>query len=233
LNQNGSLTGADIAVLATMKLTELSICDDSKIIGLRSLGAFVGSNISRTLESFEFSIHAYVTPPIHADLFAPGLAACHKLKKLDVYCGRNAQAFGMKAMHAIVIGCRLLTHIELQVPVDGLRAIAAAFPRLKKFTPVVDIDIRRMKYLQAYHPTIVWEFDSRHLPRDTDSDYIDTEYGYYGSEGGEFDEDDEDEEDGDEDENENEDEDEDEDEDDDDDEDEDDDEDDSDSNHDN
>ena len=127
-------TWADMSILATMKLFNLSIVScHIDLLTESFVQSFVGSDISQTLESF--SLVSYNAAPIDDVQFATALASCHKLTKLTVRSGSGKCRFGrsgLAGLEAMAAGCPLLADVSMQLTVGGIHYIGTHFGSLKK-----------------------------------------------------------------------------------------------------
>ena len=132
LTECKGLTEADMTVLSTMNLTSLIVsnCNIST-----SLQSFAGSNISRTLETFQLWDITYEAV-IDDDRFAATLASCHRLKTLHVRWGGDGGCVfgrsGLDGLQAMAIGCPLLANVKLFLTVDGIHCLGTHCTNLQK-----------------------------------------------------------------------------------------------------
>ena len=152
---------ADVAVLATMKLERLVIDTswledsdtDTEVAAL--LSALIGSNISQTLETFEFSTGAI--DDIHV---AASLASCRKLKRLSANISGVFGTNGLGGLQAMAMGCPLLSDISLALTVSGIHYIGkheVGFANVKKCHVFRrGEEFPSIKELQTLYPAITW-----------------------------------------------------------------------------
>jgi hypothetical protein len=159
LDGQDDLTDAGMTALATMRLVSLRVLLNGEL----SLDAFVESNISQTLESFDLSVHQSGTPVDDVQV-ALGIASCRSLKKLTVRYGIDDCVFGrngLDGLQAMAAGCPLLADVYLYLTVPGLHCLGAHFANLKKCRVLSKSSDERKTYppietLQTLYPAVEW-----------------------------------------------------------------------------
>jgi hypothetical protein len=166
------MVGADIAALATLKLSKLSIeiVRGGDAWGEAAMQSFVGSNISQTLKSFRLSVYYETATPIDDVQVATAFASCHNLKKLAISLG-NDDAFmigrnGLDGLQAMATGCPLLTDVSLPLTIGGIHYLGTHFTHLK--TCMVDnrrlngartpVGFPSIEELQTLYPAVKWRY---------------------------------------------------------------------------
>jgi hypothetical protein len=170
----GGLSDADLAVLATMSLVDLTLRDpESSTWRSSSLQCFVGSNLSQTLEFFHLQVWR-ILPPIDDVEVDTALASCHNLKKLTVNWGNDIWGcvFGrddLDGLQAMAAGCPLLTEVNFRLSPDGMYYIAEHFVNLKKCNSHLPAELHYAvsSDLKTLYPAIEWDI---HYDSDVDSD---------------------------------------------------------------
>jgi hypothetical protein len=138
LDNCGDLTDEGMIVLAMMKLEYLSLCVENRLTEA-ALEAFVGSNISRTLATFELkgSGDDRDAVPLDDDRVATALASCHNLKRLhiDSFFGYHGCLFGrngLDGLQALAAGCPLLADVALHLTTSGIHCLGTHCANLKE-----------------------------------------------------------------------------------------------------
>jgi hypothetical protein len=166
LEQCDGLTDTGVAVLATMKLSELSVFDSrNNAWTAASLQSFVGSNISRTLASFHLSSGR--TIPMDDVQVATALASCHHLTNLDLWTGGDRCVFGrngLEGLQAMATGCPLLASVSIYLTPPGIHYLGTHFPNLRSCTALRNVvtgarfpqGFPPIKELQTLYPAVEW-----------------------------------------------------------------------------
>ena len=131
-NECKGLTDVEMAMIVTMRLKELCFFNCKNLIDV-SRQSFVGSNISRTLESFALINSNFTTSSVDDIQLAISLASCHNLKKIFVRSS-NPWVFGssgLEGLEALAAGCPLLAEVYLDLTDSGIHYLAAHCANLK------------------------------------------------------------------------------------------------------
>ncbi len=162
---DGYLADEGLAVLATTRLTSLSINGDD--LSAACLQPFVGSNISQSLEWFSLVTYNRAEPMDDVQV-ATALASCHSLKELSVNWECDCYVFGrngLEGLQAMATGCPLLASVEMSVTVGGLHFLATHCANLRKFrvynrrvTGAPNSEgFPSIEELQTLYPAVTWE----------------------------------------------------------------------------
>jgi hypothetical protein len=163
----GGLTGASIAVLATMPLESLSFYSLKKF-DTASLESFIGSRISQTLEVFSvFNVDQRTL--IDDVQVAKALSCCRNLKTLFFKMGVRRCVFGrngLDGLRAMATGCPLLAEVAISLTVSALYYVATHFTHLTKCRVFNGhaarlstlYDFPPLEELQTRYPSIKWEY---------------------------------------------------------------------------
>ena len=158
--------------LGTMKLTKLSLINDTNIAGycgvtessLHSL--LVGSNISQTLELFNLSIFN-ITATLDDVQVATALSSCHQLKSLAVPWGGGTGCVfgrnGLGGLEAMATGCPLLADINLDLTASGVHYVGTHFTNLQSCKITLQNKFPTggflsAEVLQTLYPLVKWTY---------------------------------------------------------------------------